>query len=238
LNWYAFLVGAGASMAIWRIIQSQKKSDDLQWAIAGLWLLLGAWAGARMAFFIWQPAAIVDFGWKALGLREGGMVWTGAVIGAWITIFMIALAKKRNWLEAADQLLVMLPPLAIMSWLAGWISGSGYGPEMPAAWWVPMTMDDRFQILPRFPLQWIAAASLFLIFMLMETNLPKLKTGRLAALIWSIFTVHTLVFSFFRADPRPVWMGFPWDIWFVFVCGLWAIILIWIAFFRKEKKIT
>ena len=233
MNWYAFLVGAGASLAIWRIIQGQKKQDNFHWAMAGLWLLFGAWLGARLAFFFWQPASLVDFGWRALGLREGGMVWPGAVLGAWITIFILALIKKTKWLEVVDQLLVMLPPLAMMGWLAGRISGSGFGPVMPAAWWIPMAMDDRFQFLPRFPLQWIAAASLFLIYYILESRFSTARPGGKAALIWLIFSLHTLLFSFLRADLRPEWLGLPWDIWFAIMCSLWAIIMSWFVFVRK-----
>jgi len=236
LNWYAFLVGAGASLAIWRIVQGQKKREDFQWALAGLWVLAGAWLGARLAYFIWHPAAIVDFGWRAFGLREGGMVWPGAVCGAWITIFILALAKRANWLMVADRLLVMLPPLAIMAWLAGWISGSGYGPLMQAAWCIPRTMDDSFQLLPRFPLQWMAATALFLVFFLLEPRFPKNKTGGQAALTWLIFTIHTLLFSFLRADHRPESLGLYWDIWFGLICLLWALVLIWLVFMHKPLK--
>lgn len=236
MNWYAFLVGVGASLSIWRIVQGQKKQEDFQWALAGLWVLVGAWLGARLAYFIWHPAAIIDFGWQAVGLREGGMVWSGAVLGAWITIIVLALARRSSWLVVADRLLVMLPPLAIMTWLAGWISGSGYGPVMQAAWWVPRTMDDSFQLLPRFPLQWLAAASLFLTFLLSESRFPPQKTGAQAALIWTVFSVHTLVFSLLRADQRPEWLGVYWDIWFLILCLLWAIIWNWIVFFRKASQ--
>jgi prolipoprotein diacylglyceryltransferase len=218
------------------MVQGQKKRDDFQWALAGLWVLAGAWLGARLAYFIWHPAAIVDFGWQAIGLREGGMVWPGAVSGAWITIFILAVARRKTWLEVADRLLVMLPPLAIMAWLAGWISGSGYGPVMQAAWWVPRTLDDSFQLLPRFPLQWMAAASLFLIFFLLEPRFPKNMTGGLAASIWLIFTIHTLLFSFLRADHRPDFLGLYWDIWFGFVCFLWLLVLIWLVLIRKPVK--
>ncbi|MBE0687508.1 MAG: prolipoprotein diacylglyceryl transferase [Anaerolineaceae bacterium] len=233
MNWYAFLVGAGASLAIWRIVQGQKKQVDFQWSLAGLWVLGGSWLGAKLAYFIWHPAAIVDFGWQVIGLREGGMVWSGAVFGAWITIFILALAKRTKWLVVADRLLVMLPPLAIMAWLAGWISGSGYGPVMQAAWWVPRTLDDNFQLSPRFPLQWMAATSLFLVFLLLEPRFPKDKTGGQAALNWLIFTIHTLIFSFLRADHRPESLGLYWDIWFGFICLLWAIVLIWLIYKRK-----
>jgi prolipoprotein diacylglyceryltransferase len=235
VNWYAFLVGAGASLAIWRVVGAQKKKD-LQWVVAGLWLLVGAWLGARLTYFIWQPAALVDSGWQSLGLREGGMVWPGAVVGAWVTIFVLALAKRVHWQLVADRLMVMLPPLAIMSWLAGWFSGSGLGPIMQAAWWVPRTVDDSFQQLPRFPLQWVAATSLFLLYILLEPRFPKNKTGSQAALIWLIFSIHTLIFSFLRADQRPEYSGIYWDIWFGFMCLLWAIVFLWLVFGRKTKE--
>ncbi len=234
VNWYAFLLGAGASLAIWRIVGAQKKKD-LQWVVAGLWVLAGAWLGARLAFFIWQPATLIDQGWASLGLRAGGLVWPGAVLGAWCTIFILALTKGKSWLVVADYLLVMLAPLAIMSWLAGWFSGSGYGQIMQAAWWIPRTLDDSFQHLPRFPLQWVAAVTLFLLFILLEPRFPKNKTGALTALTWMIFSIHTLIFSFLRADQRPEFSGVYWDIWFGFVCLLWAIVLVMLVFVRTPK---
>jgi len=236
LNWYAFLVGTGASLAVWRVVQTQKKKDDFQWVLASLWILLGAWIGARLAFLIWQPAILVDFGWQALRLREGGMVWPGAVLGAWVTVLILSFIKRVNWLEVADRLLVMLPPLVIMSWLAAWISGSSYGPEMGAAWWVPMTMDDSFQYLPRFPLQWVAATSLFIIYFLIESRLRLKKTGAQSAVIWFLFCTHTFVFSLLRADQRPEWLGLYWDIWFLILCLLWLMFLIWSVFFKKTRQ--
>jgi hypothetical protein len=97
-------------------------------------------------------------------------------------------------------------------------------------------MDDSFQLLPRFPLQWLAAASLFLTFLLSESRFPPQKTGAQAALIWTVFSVHTLVFSLLRADQRPEWLGVYWDIWFLILCLLWAIIWNWIVFFRKASQ--
>ncbi|HSM24644.1 MAG TPA: prolipoprotein diacylglyceryl transferase family protein [Anaerolineaceae bacterium] len=238
LNWYAFLIGIGTSLALLRVFQEQKVGERVTWAIAALWLLLGAWLGARIAFFIWQPAAILDFGWQAFGLREGGMVWSGAVFGAWISVWILSLAKGKSFLETADRLLIMLPPLVIMSWLAGWFSGSGYGQIMSSTWWIPITLDDHFEQLPRFPLQMVAAFSIFLLFLLFELRVSMNKTGMKAAIIWSIFSVHTLIFSFLRADLRPEWMGIPWDIWFVFLCLFWALILVWTAYFYKPEKKT
>ena len=239
LNWYAFIIGMGTSLALLRVLQEQKAGERTTWAIAALWLLFGAWIGARIAFFIWQPAVILDFGWQAFGLREGGMVWPGAALGAWISIWILSVAKQKNILETADHLLVMLPPLTIMSWLAGWFSGSGYGQVMSSAWWIPVTLDDHFELLPRFPLQLVAAFSLFLLFLLLEPRIAKKKTGMKAVLVWSVFSIHTLIFSFLRADLRPKWMGLPWDIWFVFICIFWAILFGWMAFsYNQARKTT
>ncbi len=223
LNIYAILVGIGASLAIWQVLQTHPGREGWQWGVAGLWILLGAWLGARLAFFIWQPAALVDFGWQAVSFRQGGMVWPGAAVGAWFTFAIVALFKKTSLLQTTDHLIVMLPPLAVMAWLAAWFSGSAYGPQLPADWWVPLTLDDQLRSLPRFPLQFIASASLFLIYLIVEPRLSKIKrVGGRTAITWLIFSVHTIIFSFLRADPRPEWIGYPWDIWFLLICFIWG----------------
>lgn len=236
MNWFAILVGIGASLAIWRVVQEQKQPEKLNWGISSLWVLVGAWIGARIAFFIWQPAIILDLGWQAIDLREGGMVWPGAMLGGWISIWLISLKKEMRFLKAADQLIMMLPPLVITSWLAGWFSGSAYGPIMPEAWWIPKTIDDTFQILPRFPLQLLAAFSLFVFYLLAETRIRNEVTGFRTVIIWSIFSSHSLLFSFLRADSRPEWLGITWDIWFVFICMVWLLVLYWMVWLRKPRK--
>lgn len=235
MNWYAFLIGIGASLAIWRVIQEQEKPGKIRWGVFSFWVLFGGWIGARIAFFIWHPAVILDFGWLAFGLREGGMVWSGAIAGAWLSIWLISLNLEKGFLKTADYLIVMLPPIVITSWLAGWFSGSAYGQIMPEAWWIPKTVDDTLQTLPRFPLQLVAAFSLFVLYLLAESRIPKNTKGLRTSIIWSIFSLHTLVFSFLRADPRPEWSGIAWDIWFVFICILWALFL-WLMWIRELKK--
>ncbi len=236
MNWYAFLIGLGSALAIWRVVQEQKQSQKMDWGFAALWVLFAAWLGARIAFYIWQPAIILDLGWQAFGLRAGGMVWSGAVFGAWIAILLISLRKGIGFLETADQLMVMLPPMVVTIWLAGWFSGSAYGHLMPEGWWIPITIDDTFQLNPRFPLQLVAAVSLFILFAVIEPRIQKQLVGRRTAIVWTIFSIHTLIFSFLRADLRPLWLGIAWDIWFVFVCIAWALTLCWMAWFRKPGK--
>lgn len=235
MNWYAFLIGIGASLGIWRVIQEQEKPQKLHWGFLSLWVLFGGWIGARIAFFIWHPALILDFGWQAFGLREGGMVWPGAIAGAWLSIWLISLKVEKGFLETADFLIVMLPPLVITSWLAGWFSGSAYGQIMPEAWWIPMSIDDTFQMSPRFPLQLVAAFSLFVLFLLVDSRIAKGQKDSRTTILWSIFSFHTLIFSFLRADPRPEWFGIEWDVWFVFLCIIWGLLL-WLIWFRQFKK--
>jgi hypothetical protein len=82
----------------------------------------------------------------------------------------------------------------------------------------------------------MAATALFLVFFLLEPRFPKNKTGAQTALTWLIFTIHTLLFSFLRADHRPESLGLYWDIWFGLICLLWALVLIWLVFMHKPLK--
>jgi phosphatidylglycerol:prolipoprotein diacylglycerol transferase len=234
LNLYSFLLGIGSSLSIWRVTADVPLHEKIRWASSALVVLLGALIGARIGFLLWQPAYLAAFGWQAMRIWEGGFIWPGAVLGAWLMILLLSWQMRQKVGFVADRMAVMVPPLAITIWLGCWMAGCGYGQVIPLNWQFSMTMDETGQWASRFPLQWVAAVTLFLVYFGWEQRFPSKRTGQRSAITWLIFMVHTLLFSIFRADLRPGWQGLSWDIWFAILYLVAALICFLIAFFPKK----
>ncbi len=230
MNGYALLMGLGGMLAVWRVVKTVIPRLAARWALAALLVLGGALIGARIGFVLWQPYSF-DSLWDVLRLDQGGLVWFGAVPFAWLVIWLIAKHRSLPFGMVADRLGSMLPPLGVMTWLACWSAGCGYGMVLENADWLPLSVDERGLWATRLPLQWLAAVSLLLIFFMWETRFPKRRPGQRAAATWLIFSAHTLLFSFLRADPRPIRQGLAWDEWaalgyaitalFTFLWAIW-----------------
>lgn len=234
LSLYAFLLGIGSSLSIWRVAMDVPPPEKIRWSSSALVILLGALIGARIGFILWQPAYIAAYGWQVLRIWEGGFIWPGAVAGAWLAILLLSWQMHQPVGFVADRTAVMVPPIAITIWLGCWMAGCGYGPLISLNWQFPMTIDETGLLASRFPLQWTAAVTLFLIYFSWEHRFPKQRTGQRAAITWFIFMIHTLIFSIFRADLRPGWQGVSWDIWFAILYLITALICILIAFYPKK----
>ena len=235
LNLYALLLGIGSSLSIWRVSREVPARDAMRWSTSALIVLLGGLIGARIGFILWQPAYLEAFGWQVLRIWEGGFIWPGAVAGAWLAILLISWQLRLNVGLVADRLSVMAPPLVTTVWLGCWAAGCGYGPLLPASWHFPMSIDETGMWASRIPLQLLAALSLFLIFFSFEHHFPRRRNGQAAALTWLILMVHTLIFSFLRADLRPGWQGLSWDIWASIIYLIAALIIFLIVFYPQKS---
>ena len=235
MNLYALLIGLGASLAVWRVTKTVVPNLALRWALAALHALGGALIGARLAFLLWQPASFAAQPLSLFRFDQGGFVWFGAVPGGLIVTWIIAKQRSLPFAMVADRLVTMLPPLGIMTWLACWTAGCAYGRVITNADWLPMSVDETGLWAVRFPLQWVAALSLFLIFALYESRFPKKRPGQRAALTWLLFSTHTLLLSFFRADPRPSWQGLTYDEWAAMIYLVSALVFFIMTFWPRKK---
>lgn len=236
MNLYAMIIGLGASLGMWRVSQLSPKQFLLQSANSALWVLAGALLGARIGFLFWQPGYMASNGWSAIKLWEGGLIWPGAIAGAWVTMLILARYRKMDFRILADHLAPLLPPLAIMTWLACISSGSGYGFQISSDFQLPVLINERGQYLSLFPNQWVAAISLFLLFLVLDKKMKTKIVGLYAALIWVTFCIHTLVFSFFRADLRPEWRGLPVDIWAALLFFLFSVFFLGLVLLMENAK--
>jgi hypothetical protein len=75
-------------------------------------------------------------------------------------------------------------------------------------------LDESGNIANRFPLQAAAAASLLLLFALLESRPgARRPTGRLSSLAFVGLMIHLLIASLLTGDPSPIWMGLRVETW-------------------------
>lgn len=231
---FGLLIGLGATLGMWRISQSVPAHLALKSAGSSLLVLSGALVGARTGFLIWQPAVLDPSGWQALQIWKGGLNWPGALAGGLITLLILVLIQRKSFFVEMDRISYLLPPIAIMTWLACISEGCAFGAQLDSDLPWLMVADQRGVISARFPTQLMASAVLFLAFYLFERNFSNKRVGLRSALVWFIFSLHTLLFSFLRADLRPVWKQFPVDIWAAFLLTLLTVSYLLVVLLQRK----
>jgi prolipoprotein diacylglyceryltransferase len=181
--------------------------------------LIGSRAGfviRNLDYFLIYPGKIPQF-WL------GGLTWSGALMGAVVALIGIHLIWKNPLGDLLDSYLPLIGAVSTAIWITSWWTGTGYGPETSA--WFGISVQDMFGITAaRWPFPvlgallsagWIAAAIFF-----------PFKRGQKAGLRGLMGLVGLLaielIFSFFMADPAPLWWGLRRESWIVMIMILLA----------------
>ncbi len=178
----------------------------------GLWVLIGALLGARsgyvlmhLHFYLLHPAGIAKF-W------QGGLSGFGAFAGAVLFSIIAARILHMQTLQTLDRMSYLILPLGVTIWLGCWAAGTAYGPTLePGTWWGMAILDETGLNSLRVPLQPMAAISLFVLIYIIERKIPHQKNGILFAGTGLGISLHSLLFSFFRADPVQSVFGLRLD---------------------------
>lgn len=218
---FAFWVGIGASLGLWRLSKSVPQRQRNTWVNIGLYVLVMVLVGSRVSYVLVNRSYFASHPLDALMLWEGGLTWPGAIAGLFLALIYLAVIYRSprtgrvsvGWL--ADRLYPLLPPLAITAWLGCWQAGVAYGFRAPeGAWWGVPAVDENGEMLLRWPVQLAAALSLLFFFALLERRFKPLRPpGRLSGLALTGLLLHLVAVSLLRADPSPTWNGLRVDLW-------------------------
>jgi len=231
---FAFLVGLGASLGLWRVIQHVPRWQASRWMNSALITLLGCLLGSRIAYVAFHTSYYASHLLETVEIWKGGLAWPGAVAGGLVGLAAVAFIWRIPLALLADRVMPLAPPLAIAVWLGCWPSGVAYGVRTPpGAWWGVPTRDETGAVYTRFPVQPLAALTLVIFFWWLEMkSVPLEHPGRLASLAGLGLAVNLLVFSFLRADPSQLWIGLRPDVWIALGLGLFCL-LAYILISRK-----
>lgn len=211
-NLFSILIGLGATLGLWRVYSTLHARQKIRGLGIGLWVLIGGLLGARTGFVLMHLHYYSLHPGESVKFWQGGMSGFGAFAGAVLFSIIAARVLHMQTLKTLDRMSCLILPLGVMSWLGCWTAGTAYGPTLePGTWWGMATLDETGLSSLRVPLQPMAAISLFVIIYILELKIPHLNNGILFAGTGLGISLHSLLFSFFRADPVQAVFGLRLD---------------------------
>ena len=170
---------------------------------AGLLALPGAWIGARVAFVFLHWAYYQQNTAEVFRLWEGGLHWSGALLGALVVLLVFAGLTDRPLLQIIDGLL----PLWVMTGITLWAATpAGYyvlSPQVASS--LPAAVQKAGQAVS-IPLT-VALLSMPGGWLLLNSR----KVGH-PALLWVMLQIFLLLLvSFASTENAPRVGGMPYD---------------------------
>jgi prolipoprotein diacylglyceryltransferase len=222
MNWYALILGLGASLGILQVARSAPPKLVQRYLDAAILVLFAAAAGARLVYvglhwpyYLEQPLVIIQ-------VWQGGLSAPGAIAGGLLATFCLAKSLRVPFYRLADTLTPLLAPLCTAAWLGCWASGSAYGlPVAAGSWWGIPAIDETGTVMLRFPLQFLAALSLAVLLGWIELKKNPLKMpGQKASLMVLGVNASYLAATFLMGDPAPGWAGLRPESWMAIFLSL------------------
>ena len=210
---FSLLSGAGAALGVgWVALQAAEK-DRLPYVNAGLWALLGALFGGRIAYVAVNWVYFRQYWIEGFQVYQGGLSWPGALTGGLVMVMIYARRLQKPTGELLWTLFPLFTTMFVFICLACWVDGSAYGRLAVSYLGLPALDEFGHQSL-RFPAQLIGALSAVLWFIAIDTQAERFPRPALIGWV-SIFGVAVilLVVELLRADPAIYVYGTRLGVW-------------------------
>ena len=189
---------------------------------AGFWALLGGILGGRVGYVLANWAYYAEHLDKALNVREGGLVWHGALIGGGVAVGLwCALRRARGARResARDLFDVAAPGLALggaFGWLGALLTGSSYGAEasgtLPPLSWLTADLPDIYGVdAIRYVTQPLMIGWCLALWGLLWALRHRLPRGASFALYLWLYALGDLAVAFARGDGTWRWGLWLWQ---------------------------
>lgn len=228
----AFLIGIfGAKRSVEKIGVSFDNLIDL-----GVWILVGAIVGARLAYVITEYQYFLKYPWEIILINSGGLAFHGGLLGGFAAGFWYLKRKGIYPWKLAD---IITPFIALgyaVVRIGCLLKGCCYGKEATVFWALPCSGMDDFL---RHPTQiYSMLGSLLLFWILWKLRNHKQFPGFIFVLYIGLYSVMRFIVEIFRVAP----MVFPWLSLAQLVCVILAVtafsIILFINQRFKEKRGT
>ena len=181
-------------------------------------LIVSGLGGARAAYVIehWS-SQFARSPWQVLNLHQGGLMFYGGLIGAWLAVTVFALAHRENYLDFLDFLVTALPVGHALGRVGCFLEGCCFGartdgplgvtyPIGSHAWGQQVAeglIGPARAPLPLYPSQLFEAALLLAIYATLFRHYPRRKvSGEQVALYALAYAAVRFVVEMFRSDER------------------------------------
>ena len=181
-------------------------------------LVLSALGGARALYVAenWT-SQFAAHPWQVLNVHQGGLVFYGGLLTAWVTMTLFAIAHHESYLDFLDFVITALPIGHAVGRVGCFLEGCCFGkvtngplgvvyPTGSHVWahQVREGIISRHALhpLPVYPSQLFESALLLVVFFLLVRHYPKRRKGEQVALYAMLYATARFILETFRDDPR------------------------------------
>ncbi|MEK7466562.1 MAG: prolipoprotein diacylglyceryl transferase [Planctomycetota bacterium] len=182
----------------------EEKKAFLEWIYdLGFGAMIGAVVGARVFHVLFENVwrEFLADPLKFLKVWEGGLVWYGGFIGAFLVCFWMVWRRRIHPWQLGDFIAPAISFGYAIGRLGCFMNGCCYGHEV--AWGIAIPERHEFPPIPRHPTQLYEVASALLIGAFLLWLLPRRKfRGQVWWSYVALYAVARFTVEFWRDDPR------------------------------------
>lgn len=183
--------------------------------------LVGGFVGARLLHvFYEEPAFYQQDAWAILKFWQGGFVFFGGVLGAWLSALVFCVWRAEPFWFWADVAVVPVSFGYALGRLGCFFNGCCYGRRCELPWAVFM------QGAHRHPTQLYAAAWETLVLVMLMRIEPRVRMSGLLFNVWLVLhALGRVGMEYFREDERgPLIQGLSLGTWISLALGMFGLL--------------
>lgn len=242
IYWYGVLVAAGFVVGLWTASRRALRAGIGGEVVAdlGLWLLIGALAGARALYVVsyWRESFAGRPLWEIFNIRGGGVVFYGGFIGASLACICYVRLKKLPLWKIAD---ILAPSVALghaIGRIGCLMNGCCYGCPTTVPWAIHFPGDHPTHGQNVHPTQIYESALNFGLYGALEWLFRRRRfDGQVFAAYLVCYAVLRAFVEIFRGDYTAYYLGgwaTPAQVLSIFIFAAGA--ALWWALSRTRVK--
>lgn len=219
IHWYGVCMAAGflLFLATWTRLSRGTARDGNYLSNLLTVLILSAVLGARGAYVAEHWADYADQPWKILKINEGGLMFYGGLLSAWLALSLFARFHKERWLDFLDLIVTAVPVGHAVGRIGCFLEGCCFGARCDGALGVRFPVGSHVwsqQLsqgligpgdapLPVYPSQLIESAANFALFALLLWHYRRRrKEGEQVVLYAALYALIRYGIEMLRSDIR------------------------------------
>lgn len=202
--WYGIMVAAGflAAVAHLTILGIRENRPATFGSDLAFWLMLSGIIGARIAYvganindYLQDPLAMIR-------VDQGGLIYYGGFIGAFIAGIIFARIKQLNILALADYVVSALPLGHAFGRIGCFLNGCCFGSvsDLPWSIWLHGANRHPVQLYEAF-------LNLAIYTLLLLAYRRRKRNGEILAIYCLTYPLGRFLLEFLRGDERLGWHG-------------------------------
>ncbi|NQU40328.1 MAG: prolipoprotein diacylglyceryl transferase [Lentisphaerae bacterium] len=246
VHWYGVMMALGflAGLLNWTLLGRSTGRDFKFCSDLLFWIMIAGILGARAAYILSDLNYFMANPEKIVRIDEGGLIYFGGFLGAWLALYLVARSQKTPFLDLADFVITSLPLAHAFGRIGCFMNGCCHGtvsngsmaviyPMRSPAWHEQLMAGvidpSAWQSLAVHPVQLYEAAFNLLLFgIVLLAWHRRRQPGTVGVTYLLTYPVGRFLLEFLRGDYRLRWMGLSVAQWIsvaLFIAG-WVLLAI------------